>query len=77
MSKKYNLGTKLSDLEFFEESSDLELEAIAGGQAPPTPQTGLADLDEFLSDLRTQAESQFKKQFPELTGIVFPFSSGN
>jgi len=77
MSKKHNLRTKLSDLEFVEELSDLELEAVAGGQALPNPPTGIPALDQFLSDLRTQAEGQFRSQFPALTRIVFPSSGGN
>lgn len=76
MSKKPNLRTKLSDLEFVEELSHLELEAVAGGQAPPTPQTGIPALDQFLSNLRSQAEGQFQNQFPELTKIVFPSRDG-
>lgn len=77
MSKKHNLRTKLSDIEFVEELSDLELEAVAGGQAPQTPRTGIRALDQFLSNLRSQGEGQFQKQFPELTPFVFPFSGGN
>jgi hypothetical protein len=77
MSKKHNLRTKLSELEFVEELSDIELEAVAGGQAPPTPQTGIRALDQLLSNLRSQGEGQFRRQFPELTPIVFPLSGGN
>lgn len=76
MSKKHNLRTKLSDLEFVEELSDLELEAVAGGQALPTPRTGIPALDQFLSNLRTQGEGEFRNRFPELTPIVFR-SGGN
>ncbi len=76
MSNKHHLTMKLSDLEFVEELSDLELEAVAGGQALPTPQTGIPALDQFLSNLRSQAEGQFQQRFPELIPIVFP-SGGN
>jgi len=79
MSKKYNLRTKLSDLEFVEELSDLELEAVAGGQALLIPPTGIPELDQslsklnqFLSNLRTESEREFQAQFPELTSRIFP-----
>ncbi len=69
MSKKHNLSTKLSDLEFVEELSDLEVEAVAGG-------TSLADdlIEDVLDDLserRAKAERKFKKNFPELAKFIF------
>lgn len=68
---------RLTDLEFVEEFSERELGAVTGGQAPPTPQTGISSVDSFLSNLRTERERDFQQQFPELTPIVFPLSGGN
>lgn len=72
MSKKQNPRALLSNLEFVKELSDLELESVVGGQALPTPQTGLAKLDNFLSNLRKEGEGKFREQFPKLTPVVFP-----
>lgn len=74
MSEKQDVRMPLSDLGFVEELSDIELEAVVGGQALPTPRTGIPKLDNFLSNLRNRAEGRFREQFPQLTLIVFPSS---
>lgn len=65
--------TKLSDLEFVEELSDVEVKAVAGG-------TGdlLDSLDDKVEDVlnnlfekKEEGESKFKKKYPELAELIF------
>lgn len=71
MSNNQEFTTKLSDLEFVEELSDVELGSIAGGATS-------FDVDGYLkkvfADLATQraaAENSFKRANPELAKLIF------
>jgi hypothetical protein len=71
MFNKHHLRMKLSDLEFVEELSEVELRPVAGGTSVEIADKLIKKVLDNLSQRRAEAESQFKKEYPELAPLIF------
>ncbi len=71
MFNKHHLSMKLSDLEFVEELSEVEVGTVAGGAAEEIADTLVASVLKDVSQKRAKAESAFAEQFPGLEELVF------